>query len=192
MTKKVFIIHGWEAHPDDEWYPWLKKELENKGFQVEVPQMPNTDEPEIGAWVSFLKKKVGKPDADTFFVGHSIGCQTILRYLESLPSGVKVGGAVFVAGWFHLTGLETEEEKGTAKPWLETPIDFAKVKKHTNNFVAFFSDDDIFVPVSDSRLFKEKLGSKIIIKNKMGHFRIAEGVKEIPEVLNELLMMARS
>lgn len=192
MVKKVFIVHGWEAHSQDEWYPWLKKELEKKGFQVEVPQMPNTDGPEIGAWISLIKKKVGKPDAETFFVGHSIGCQAILRYLETLPSGVKVGGAVFVAGWFHLTGLEIEEEKETAKPWLETPVDLANVKKHAKNFVAFFSDDDVFVPISDSRLFKEKLGAKIIIKHKMGHFRVVDGIDKLPEVLNELLNMQNS
>ncbi|MFH1332365.1 MAG: alpha/beta hydrolase [archaeon] len=192
MVKKVFIVHGWEAHSEDEWYPWLNKELEKKGFRVEVPQMPNTDEPEISAWVSHLKKKVGKPDAETFFVGHSIGCQTILRYLESLPSDVKVGGAVFVAGWFNLTGLETEEEEETAKPWLENPIDFQKVKKHTKNFVAILSDDDIFVPVSDAKIFKEKLGAKVVIKHKMGHFRVADGVDKLPEALNELLMMAKS
>jgi len=191
MSKKVFIVHSWEAHPGDEWYPWMKKELEKKGFHVEVPQMPNTDEPEINAWVSFLKEKVGKPDSETFFVGHSIGCQAIMRYLESLPLGVKVGGVVFVAGWFHLTGLETEEEKETAKPWLETKIDFAKVNKHTKNFVAIFSDDDVFVPVSDIKIFKEKLNAKTIIKHKMGHFRIADNVDKVREALDELLMMAK-
>ncbi len=191
MVKKVFIVHGWEAHPEDEWYPWLKKELEKKGFQVEVPQMPNTDEPEIGAWLSFLKKKVGTPTTETFFVGHSIGCQTILRYLESLSSDAKVGGVIFVAGWFHLTNLETEAEE-TAKPWLETKIDFAKVKKHTKNFVAIFSDNDFWVPLDDAKIFEEKLNAKIITKHKMGHFRVKDGVGKFPEALNELLMMAKS
>lgn len=192
MAKKVFIVHSWGAHPEDEWYPWLKKELEKKGFQVEVPQMPNTDEPEIDAWLSFLKKKVGSPTAETFFVGHSIGCQTILRYLESLPPSAKVGGAVFVAGWFNLINLETDEEWQTAKPWLETPINFTKVKKHTKNFVAILSDNDPWVPLDDAKIFKEKLNSKIIVKHKTGHFRIVDNVHELPEALNELLRVAKS
>ncbi len=191
MVKRVFIVHGWEAHPEDEWYPWMEKELKKKGFHVETPQMPNTDEPEIKAWVSFLKEKVGKPDSETFFVGHSIGCQAILRYLESLPSGTKVGGAVFVAGWFHLINLETDDERQTAKPWLETPIDFNKVKSHTKNFAALLSDDDPWVPVSDSKIFEEKLNAHVIIKHKMGHFRVAEGVDEVPDVLKELLEIAK-
>ncbi|MFH1210339.1 MAG: alpha/beta hydrolase [archaeon] len=191
MVKRVFIVHAWEAHPEDEWYPWLKKELEKKGFYVEVPEMPNTDEPEINAWISFLREKVGNPDSETFFVGHSIGCQAILRYLESLPSDAKVGGAVFVAGWFHLTNLESEAEE-TAKPWLETKIDFAKVKKHTKNFVAIHSDNDFWVPLGDAKIFEEKLKAKIVIKHKMGHFRVKDGVGKLPEALNGLLMMAES
>jgi esterase/lipase len=35
--KKVFIIHGWDGYPEEGWFPWLKKELEKKGFSVFVP-----------------------------------------------------------------------------------------------------------------------------------------------------------
>src|SRR3989344_3577618 len=80
--KRVFIVHGWDFNPEVNWYPWLKKELEKKGFKVIVPEMPNTSEPKINAWVSYLKKVVGKLDEETYFIGHSIGCQTIMRFLE--------------------------------------------------------------------------------------------------------------
>ena len=120
--------------------PWLEEELNIKGFEVIAPQMPNTEYPKIDEWVGFLREKVGEPDENTYFVGHSIGCQTILRYLESLENK-KVGGAIFVAGWFHLNGLK-EEEIGIAKPWLETSVDFGKILKATNKFTAIFSDND--------------------------------------------------
>ncbi|MEK7531450.1 MAG: alpha/beta hydrolase, partial [Patescibacteria group bacterium] len=87
------------------WFPWLKTELEKNGFQVHVPAMPESAEPKIEAWVSHLSKIVGDVDKNTYFVGHSIGCQTILRYLETLPADKKVGGATFVAGWFTLMNL---------------------------------------------------------------------------------------
>lgn len=100
MHKRVFIIHGWDGYPEEGWFPWLKKELEAKSFTVFVPQLPKPDEPRIDNWVPELRKVVGNPDEQTYFVGHSMGCQTIARYLETLPEGVKVGGAVFVAGFF--------------------------------------------------------------------------------------------
>ena len=48
--------------------------------------------------------------------------------------------------------LNTDEEKEIAKPWLETPIDFAKVKQHTKKFFAVFSDNDDVVPQENKNL----------------------------------------
>lgn len=184
--KRVFIVHSWDGFPEEGWYPWLKKELESKGFVVQVPSMPNPDEPKIEEWASFLKNIVGKPNKETYFIGHSIGCQTILRYLESIQDNIKIGGAVFVAGWFNLINLETEEERIIAKPWLETPIKLNKVLNHTKNIVAIFSDNDPFVPLSDSKIFKKKLKAKIIIESNRGHFSGSDGITKLPIVLESI------
>ena len=187
--KRVFIIHGWEGFPEEGWFPWAKKELENKGFMVQVPQMPNPAEPKIEKWVAHLKQVVGEVDEDTYFVCHSIGCQAVIRYLETLD-GKKSGGVIFVAGWFVLTGLEAQEEQEMAKPWIETPIDFNKVKSTTNNFVAIFSDNDPYVPPENQDIFLDKLGCKIIVKHSVGHFSgPMNGMTELPVVLEELLKM---
>ena len=189
MAKTVFIIHGWSGYPEEGWYPWLKKELEQRKLRVEIPSMPGTDNPEIKAWVSFLKKTIKNPDKETYLVGHSIGCQAILRYLQETK--VKIGGAVFVAGWLTLKGLETDEVREIAKPWLETPIDFGKARKCLEKFTAIFSDNDPFVPLENTNLFREKLGAKIIIEKQKGHFTESDNVKELPSVLNELLEMMK-
>ena len=96
--KRIFMIHGWDGSTENHWFPWLKKELEKIGFKVIVPKMPDTSSPKINTWVPFLEKSVGIIDNDTFFIGHSIGCQTIMRYLEKLDNKQKIGGIVFVAG----------------------------------------------------------------------------------------------
>lgn len=187
--KRVFIIHGWGGHPNEHWSPWLKRELEKRGFSVETPQMPDTDNPSIEQWVPFLAKLVGKPDKETYFIGHSIGCQTIMRYLEKIKE--PVGGVVFVAGWVKLKGLETPEEEHIAKPWLEAPIDFGKIKRAAKNFVAFFSDDDPFVPLDDTKVFKEKLGAKIIVEKNKGHYTMETKISEVPAVLQAILEISR-
>ncbi|MDP3875283.1 MAG: alpha/beta hydrolase, partial [bacterium] len=66
--KRVFIVHGWDGHPEEGWFPWLKEELEKKGFEVSVPVMPNPAEPKIETWIPFLSQLVGTPDVNTFFV----------------------------------------------------------------------------------------------------------------------------
>ena len=153
-----------------------------------MPVMPNTDEPKIKEWVPYLAELVGEPDENTYLVGHSIGCQTILRYLESIDR--KVGGAVFVAGWFVLSDLETEEEKRIRKPWIETPVDFVKIKQNAPKVVAIFSKDDDVVPFEENKnKFEKELSAKIIIENGKGHFSGSDGVTELPSVLEAILGM---
>ena len=190
MSKRVFIIHGWDGYPEEGWFPWLKRELESRSFEVHVPAMPETAEPKIDTWVSYLSSVVGDPDEKTFFVGHSIGCQTILRYLEGLSSDKKVGGAVFVAGWFTLMNSETDEEKRIRKPWVETPIDFEKVKQHTKKFFAVFSDDDDVVPIDNKEMFEQRVDAQTTVEHNKGHFSGGDGITELPSVLDAILKMS--
>jgi len=188
--KRVFIIHGWGGSPDEGWFLWLAKNLREKGFLVEVPAMPDADDPKIEAWVTYLEKIVGRCDENTIFVGHSIGCQTIMRYLENLPENEKSDGAVFVAGWFTLTGLEEEEERMTSSPWVNLPIDLKKVKTRAKKFICIFSDDDPFVPAENWEIFSKKLGAEIIVEKNKGHFTGDDGSAELPAALEAVLKIA--
>lgn len=185
--KRAILVHGWSGQAGDGWFTWLKKELESRGFEVLMPQMPDTDEPRISAWVPAIAQAVGVPDQDTFFVGHSMGCVAIIRYLESLSEGQKVGGAVFVAGFFlPLTGL-TKEEEETGREWHETPIDTEKVRNRMEKSFALFSDNDPFVPVENAEEFKSRLGSEILIQHNQAHFHEGAGFTELPIALEKLL-----
>ncbi len=189
--KKVYIIHGWEGFPENHWFPWLRKKLEEKGFEVIIPEMPNPEEPDIKEWVGKLQAIVKDINGKTYFIGHSIGCQAIMRFLETLPVGSKVRGIIFVAGFFNLPYLETDEEKEIAKPWLETPINTEKIKELTKNIIAIFSDDDPEVALSDSKLFKERLNAEIIVERGKRHFTSGAGVTELPIVLDKLLEISK-
>ncbi len=187
MTKRVFIIHGWGGSPEEPMHKWLKEHLENKEYEVHVPEMPHPDNPTINAWTSHLKKIVKNPDKDTYFIGHSIGCQTIMRYIEGLPENVKLGKVVFIAGWFKLDNLESEEEETIAKPWMQNNIDFNKIKNKIEKLLVFLSDNEPYGFVEENaKMFKEKLNAKVIIEHEKGHFTADDGVTEFPFVLREL------
>jgi len=184
--KKAYLIHGWGGNPENCWFPWLKHELEERGYTVFALAMPDSETPKINTWVNALKKALA-PEKNTILIGHSIGCQTILRYLESINTKIQFGGVFLVAGFVHLKGLESEEEKEIAKPWLSTPINWEKVKKRAKKFVAFFSDNDGFVPVEDSKIFEEKLNAEIIIEHNKGHFDEEANIKELPSLLKKII-----
>jgi hypothetical protein len=62
MPKRAFIIHGYLGYPEEPWQPWLKVELERRGFEVALPKMPRADHPTISEWIGFIAKLVGQPD----------------------------------------------------------------------------------------------------------------------------------
>jgi predicted alpha/beta hydrolase family esterase len=191
MRKKIFIIHGWDYTPDMHWYPWLKTELEKKGYEVVAPNMPNTSIPMIKEWVNFLGKVVGKIDKNTFFVGHSIGSQTIMRFLEKQPSKNKIGGCVFVAGWFNLTNLEDKEIESIAKPWIETKINTEKVMEVANKIIVLLSENDPFnCLIENVEKFKE-INAKVIIEKNKGHYTSDDGINILSSALNAVLKISQ-
>lgn len=191
--KRVIIVHGWGGHSTEGWLPWLKSELENRNFEVIVPQLPDTDSPRIEKWTQALAAAAGNVDGETYFVGHSLGCQTIARYLEGLSDGQNVGGVVFVAGFFkRLTGIGDDAlERETERLWITAPISLNKVRTHIVRSIAIFSDDDPFVPLDNQEDFKNELGSEVIIELGAKHFNEISGCFTIPVALESVLKLAQ-
>jgi len=185
-NKKVYIIHGWGGDPKVDWYVWLENQLQDKGFEVCVLAMPNPESPDVKEWTDFISNQVGEPNDNILFIGHSVGCQAILRYLQE--SQTRALGVICVAGWFMLKGLDAEEEE-IAELWLDISlIDFKKIRKNVGKLVAIFSDNDPYVPlVENKKVFEEELNAEIIIQKNKGHFTEEDGIRELPVVLEEVL-----
>jgi len=185
MKNRVFIIHDWDSSPEEAWYLWLKRELEKKDFEVDVPEMPNTAFPDLITWISHLIQIIVDPNQQTFFVGHGLGCAAILRYLEKMPLGVKVGGVILVAGYLESLGLGPEEN------FFKEPFNFSKIKSHCHKFIAICSDDDPMVPLRSGREIEKKLGANLITEQGLKHFDESEKVIKLPIALNSILEIAR-
>lgn len=194
MKKRVVVVHGKGSSPTDGWFPWLKHELESRGFEVLVPSMPDAYHPDRDFWVGTLTELLGTAHAETYFVGHSMGCQAILRYLESLPEGSHVGGAVFVGGFFeHISG----ERNGVPireyyASWFRDALDAPKIRARLSKSVAVFSDNDPYIELANQEDYRNKLGSEIIIEHNKGHFRgTGDNIKDIPVVLEKILEISK-
>jgi predicted alpha/beta hydrolase family esterase len=183
--KRTFLIHGWEGHPEEGWRPWLRGELEKRGFALSVPAMPDTENPKMNAWVGHLAETIGKPDKECYLVGHSLGCITILRYLETLEEGQSIGGAVLVAGFSDNLGYKELDT------FFTKPIDWNRIKTHCSKFVAIHSNNDPHVPLKHGDIFREKLGAEVILEHGMKHFSGDEGVTELPIALESVLKISR-
>jgi uncharacterized protein len=186
--KRLIIVHGWGGSSAEPLVAWAGKVGTELGFETTVLDMPNTNVPTIDAWVKHLEDNVYYVDGDTYFVGHSLGCQAILRYLEN-NKGSKLGGVILIAPAFQIANLETDEERDIARPWQDRPIDFATIRTMGGKFVTIFSDNDLVVLFDVNKPIVEKgLGSeqKIIIEHAKGHFGAEDGITELPVVAEEL------
>jgi predicted alpha/beta hydrolase family esterase/very-short-patch-repair endonuclease len=180
--KTIYLIHGWDGSSKGDWLGWATEAFTNKGYKVITPDMPNTKHPKIDEWVNHLKSLVINPDQNTYFIGHSIGCQAIMRYLETIDN--KVGGAIFVAGWFNLINLENKESEDIAKPWIETPINTDKVKHNLGHSVVILGDKDPWVPLEETKkAFETKLGSDVIVLSGVGHITSDDGFGPFPKLI---------
>jgi len=188
MSKAV-IVHCWEGSPTYCWYPWVQSRLTERGWEVDVPAMPRPNAPDLSRWLSTLQKHIGAPTADLFLVGHSIGCATILRYLEALEEEVMVGGVVLVAGFTDDLGYNE------LRSFFLAHFDFLRIQGRTNHTVAIHSDDDPFVPLQFAKVFQEQLKASIIVKHAMKHFSGPvdgeESCTELPEVVESLFSMGK-
>ena len=116
--QRVVIVPGMGCTPAREcnWYAWLEETLikdPSGRFTVILEDMPDPHAARESRWVPFIRQTL-KVDEKTILVGHSSGCNAIMRLLEH----EKVLGVVLVAA-AH-TDLGSEDEKASEyfnRPW---------------------------------------------------------------------------
>ncbi len=178
--KRVILIHGWDGHPENHFKKWLKNSLEERGVLVIEPQLSGGEYPKLSTWMQEISQAVGTVDKDTCILGHSLGCVALVHFLNTLPAGQKLAGAVFVAGFFsdlnfsNLSEFYTDEE--TVK----------RAKAHCDNFVTIVSENDQSVPLSKALEFQKVLDAELILEKNKGHFCEEEGVLELPSALESV------
>lgn len=182
MAKRAIIVHGWQANPQQGWYPWLGNELVKRGFKVSIPAMPDTEDPKPNEWIDTLSKEVGGLDNDVYMIGHSAGANTIMRYLEKKHMQ-KAGGAVLVAPWPSLRPEDRRYGKEMGMRWMVKPYNWDEISGNARKITAIFSTNDPYVSVKDADVFKEKLHCSVIIEEGKKHMHEAGGFVELPSAL---------
>ena len=184
---RLCIIPKLGGTPQTAWYPWLCSELRRRDpcpfAPILTPSMPEENAPEIGAWVGGLAKALGPWEVTlgrTILVGHSVGCQAILRYLATRASDVTVAGVLCVAGWWAL-----DTPTSALEPWVKTPFDYARARVAAGKISVLISDNDPHTTDSDEncRTWESRVGANVVVAPGAGHF---DRQKE-PRVLRTLL-----
>ena len=181
MTK-IFIIHGAYGNPDENWFPWLRKELEKLGNTVFVPKFPTPEHQTLENWKKTFEIYKYQIDQDTVFVAHSLGPAFVLSILESI--NIQIKACFFVSGFIDY--LDNEKFDEINKTFIKKEFDWETINKNCKQFFIFHSDNDPYVSLERSHELAEKLNTEITIINNAGHFNEKSGYTEFELLLEEI------
>ncbi|MFZ5950642.1 MAG: RBBP9/YdeN family alpha/beta hydrolase [Candidatus Rifleibacteriota bacterium] len=182
---RVYIVHGFGASPSDHWFQWLKGALEREGAQVCVLAMPDSSEPELPKWVSHLGRQVGGQE-NCLFIGHSLGCITLLHFLSNSFRG-EIAGLILVSPFDQKL-----ENRPIMDSFTRARPDYSELKRRCNQSFVFASDNDSIIPVDLSKKVSEKLAAEFILVRSAGHFLASDGFCEFFELLDPCMKVLKS
>ena len=158
--KNAIILHGTHDRPDQYWFPYIKGKLEEKGYSVWLPQLPDV-KPNLEEWLPFILDG-GVFGAETILIGHSAGAQIILSVLENLDVTIKQ--AVMVSGYAKLLRATADIEKNEVEP------DWDKIRGKAREFVFINSDNDPWeCDDTQGRIMLDHIGGILVIPKGEGH-----------------------
>ena len=170
----IFIFHGVQGHPKENWIPWVKKELERRGHKVFVPQFPTPEGQTLDNWMTVLDEYSDRLTPDSILIGHSLGVPFALNVIERY----KVKAAFLVAGFYGKAGNEFDDGM---KSFAQREFDWSKIKNNCGRFVVFHSDNDPYIPLKKGEELAEKLGVPVTLVKGAGHFNEGSGWMEFEE-----------
>ena len=182
------MIHGFKGEPNGGWRPWLMGELAKNNIWACSLEMPTPDLPVKEEWIETIKNSVKDKTDEVYLIGHSLGVPAILRYLEILPVGLKIGGAVLVSGPIFEIKREKYERVDN---FIRGSFDFNKIKNSCNHFTVIHGDNDPNVPVSDAEYLSKNLSCNLILIPNGYHLNGSAGFYQLPEALTSLLKMIK-
>lgn len=189
------LFHGIFGGAVDNWFPYLRKGLEDVGEIVIIPSFPYTTHEELikngpgsdikqslESWMAYCEERL-KDLHNTeklCFVGHSVGCLFILHLLSR--RNLTLDSAFFVAPFLRPLGGQWYFDF-VNKTFYKHDFDFQKLKTLLPMSYVLYSDDDPAVATMHSQEFAHKLDSEEILVRGGKHFSTESGFVEFPLLL---------
>lgn len=160
MIKAIFLPGNGGGSPKDNWFPYLKKELEQLNIQVIDPEFPDNIIAPESSWIPFLHSL--KPDSNTILIGHSSGAIAAMRYAEKHP----LLGTALIGAYHTDLNIPSEIQSG----YFNRPWNWEKIKNNLKWIVQFASQNDPWIPIAEARYVHQKLNTDYYESPDEGHF----------------------
>lgn len=190
------LFHGSYGNTQENWLPYLKKELEVLGQEVILEQYPVEDYDNVIKMGKGYKSPVQnlekwtqkfseiyaskiKQQKEVICIGHSIAPVFMLEMVEKFAIPLKA--AIFVSPFFILHDLwEFDAVNGS---FYREDFNFEKLKLLIPKSYVLYGDNDPYVPSQQPKKFAKELGSEVIVVKNGGHLNTKAGFLEFPILL---------
>lgn len=168
----LLIVPGYADSSPSHWQGvWLK--LFSNAVKVVQKDWINVDQAE---WVQALDSAIQLALQPITLVGHSLGCSTILYWInskESKKSIHKIKGALLVA--------PPDPNSEAYRALLIKGFDLLPLNKLPIPSILVASENDPFLSIEQGRYFADRLGSEFINIGRRGHIGEDSGLGEWKE-----------
>lgn len=173
--KTALILIGWQQPLSGNWYIWLKKELEKKGYRVFLPDLPTMqdDYPDMQQLLDYIERNIPIDD-QTIVFGHSLGAVLGLRLAER-----KVFNKLFlIAGW------DFDDLTAEHRSFWQDKIDHTTIKENVKEIYCITSDNDPFMTAFIVEQMSKRLNGIYVLIENAGHFTEKYDSRQIPQLLS--------
>jgi len=191
LNQKVLLIHGTFGNGENNWFPWLRGELEKEGIKVASPTIPDCDKFDYDARMKFFEEEYKDfLDENSILIGHSSGAKTCLDLAEKH----KLSGVILVAPYIFANANAKEflvkdfgqDVCDDLFAYVNSATNFQKVRKNVDVLYALFGSKDPWVGKNYQEYVAKYLPSAIIREyDNYSHFSVfTKDPIEIKELLD--------
>ena len=181
MKRNILIFHGTAGSPEGNWFPWMKKQLEELGHTVFVPKFPTSEGESLTSWLEVLKEYEQYINENTIMIGHSKGGLFLLRVLERLEKPIHA--AFFISAPI---GIRPILYYDADYKFSGFDFDWDKIKTNAKFYSVYHSDNDPYVDLENGKQISEKLGVTLNFIPQAGHLNAESGYTSFETLLEEV------
>lgn len=161
MTKVIFIPGNGGSTTHDNWFPSVKKSLEEHHLEAIAATFPDPILARESYWIPFLSNEL-KVDSNTILIGHSSGAIAAMRFAEQYP----ILGSILVGAYHTDLNMESERLSG----YFNRPWNWKKIISNQKWITIFASQDDPWIPIQEARELHNYLNCEYHEYTDQGHF----------------------
>ncbi len=181
MKNNYLIIHGSFGSPFVNWFPYLRKEIENRNLVVYTPDFPTgVGFQSYENWSKLLKTylEANIINENTIIFAHSIAPAFICKFL--VENKIKVKRLVFVCGFNNYLGIDKDYDAVNESMYFNN---LADIKNYCDDIVCFYSENDPYVKYEAEKEFADTITENQVIILDGGHLNSESGYTEFTELL---------